>query len=71
MGLHTEVFVEAMVAIARSHDPAFDPQVHVEQRPSRSGTYLGLTVTVMATNRAQLDTLYRAFTSHPLVKYVL
>jgi putative lipoic acid-binding regulatory protein len=32
---------------------------------------MGLTVTITATSREQLDNLYRAYTSHPLVKYVL
>lgn len=71
MGTHTEVFLEQMVTIARTHDPVFDPEQHLERRPSSSGKYLSLTVTVTATSREQLDTLYRAFTSHPLVKYVL
>ena len=70
MGLHQTAFVEAVVAIAQTHDPAFEPHT-LEHRPSSSGTYLGLTVTVTATSREQLDQLYRAFTSHPLVKYVL
>lgn len=70
MGLHQPAFVEAIVAIAQTHDPVFDPAT-LEHRPSSSGTYLGLTVTVTATSREQLDELYRAFTGHPLVKYVL
>jgi len=70
MGLHQPAFVEAVVAIAQTHDPAFVPD-KLEHRPSRSGTYLGLTVTVTATSREQLDAIYRALTSHPLVKYVL
>jgi putative lipoic acid-binding regulatory protein len=43
----------------------------MEMRPSAKGTYLGLTVTVRATSREQLDNLYRALTSHPMVKMVL
>jgi putative lipoic acid-binding regulatory protein len=71
MGLHDETFVGQMVELARQHDPAFDPDQHVVHRPSSSGKYLGLTITITAINRAQLDNLYRAYTSHPLVKYVL
>jgi putative lipoic acid-binding regulatory protein len=33
--------------------------------------YLGLTFTVRATSRAQLDELYRTLSSHPMVKVVL
>ena len=34
-------------------------------------SYIGLTVTVRATSREQLDNLYRALSSHPMVKMVL
>ena len=70
MGVHHDTFVEAVVAIVIEHDPSFDAD-KIERRPSSSGTYLGLTVTVMATSREQLDNIYRALTGHPLVKYVL
>jgi hypothetical protein len=43
----------------------------VEQRPSRVGNYLGLTITVTATSREQLDELYRTLSTHPMVKVVL
>ncbi|OZB76513.1 MAG: hypothetical protein B7X36_03190, partial [Thiomonas sp. 14-64-326] len=33
--------------------------------------YLSCTCTIRATSRAQLDDLYRALTSHPMVKVVL
>ncbi len=52
----------------------FDPTFHVgrmEVRPSPKGNYTGLTVTVRATSRAQLDDLYRALSGHPMVKIVM
>jgi uncharacterized protein len=70
MGARAEGFVEAIVAVARQFDPGFDPDT-VETRPSRAGNYLGITITVTATSRAQLDELYRTLTSHPMVKVVL
>lgn len=70
MGHHAEGFEEAVVAVARQFDPAFDLAT-VEKRPSKGGKYLGLTVTVTATSRAQLDELYRTLSSHPMVKVVL
>jgi len=70
MGVHQDAFVEAVVAIVIAHDPAFDVGT-IERRPSSSGNYLGLTVTVTATSRTQLDNLYRGLSGHPLVKYVL
>jgi putative lipoic acid-binding regulatory protein len=40
-------------------------------RTSKDGNYLSVTATINATSREQLDDLYRALTSHPLVKIVL
>ena len=71
MGAHDEAFVEAIVAIAQVHAPDFDPATGLQRRPSSNGNYLGLTITVRATSREQLDNLYRALTGHPLAKYVL
>jgi putative lipoic acid-binding regulatory protein len=59
-----------MVAVALRFDPGFDAAT-VERRPSKAGNYLGLTLTVTATSREQLDDLYRALSSHPMVKVVL
>jgi putative lipoic acid-binding regulatory protein len=42
-----------------------------EKRPSKGGNYLGLTITVTATSREQLDELYRTLSTHPMVKVVL
>ena len=70
MGLHTDDFVHAITKIAKEFDPFYDAST-VELRPSSSGKYLGVTVTVTAISREQLDNLYRALTSHPMVKVVL
>ncbi|GAB4114368.1 MAG: YbeD family protein [Rubrivivax sp.] len=70
MGARAEGFVEAVVAVARHFDPGFDPAT-VEQRPSKGGNYLGITITVTATSREQLDELYRTLSTHPMVKVVL
>jgi hypothetical protein len=70
MGLNTEGFAEAIVRVAQQFDPGFDP-ASLETRPSKGGTYLGLTVTITATSREQLDELYRTLSTHPMVKVVL
>ena len=70
MGTHAEGFTEAVVSIARQFDPAFDAST-VESRPSKGGKYLGLTITITATSRGQLDELYRTLSTHPMVKVVL
>ncbi len=70
MGLNVDGFTEAVVAVARHFDPAFDAAT-VETRPSKGGKYLGLTITITATSREQLDELYRTLSTHPMVKVVL
>jgi hypothetical protein len=70
MGAQVEGFEAAIVALAQRFDPAFDAR-RIERRPSRAGNYLGLTITVTATSREQLDELYRTLSSHPMVKVVL
>ncbi len=71
MGEHVDGFETAMVHIAKRFDPAFEATQHVERRPSKAGKYLGLTLTVTATSREQLDELYRTLSTHPMVKVVL
>lgn len=70
MGLDVDGYVNAVTEIAKQFDPTFDANT-VELRPSSSGKYLGVTITVPATSREQLDDLYRTLTSNPLVKVVL
>jgi uncharacterized protein len=70
MGAHVEGFTEAIVSVARQFDPGFDAAT-VESRPSKGGNYLGITITITATSREQLDELYRTLSTHPLVKVVL
>jgi uncharacterized protein len=70
MGAHVEGFVEAITHVALQFDPGFDAST-IEQRPSKAGNYLGLTITITATSREQLDEIYRTLTTHPMVKVVL
>lgn len=70
MGAAHVDFVEAMTATARTFDPGFDPAT-VEIRASKAGNYMGLTLSVYVTSRQQLDDLYRALSSHAMVKVAL
>jgi len=70
MGAHVDGFEAAMVLIALQFDPDFD-HATIERRPSKGGNYMGLTLTVTATSREQLDELYRTLSTHPMVKVVL
>jgi len=70
MGAHVHGFASAMMDVAASFDPEFDRST-VELRESKGGKFLGVTLMVRATSRTQLDDIYRALTSHPMVKIVL
>ena len=70
MGAKAEGFVHAVTMIAKKFDPTFDAST-VELRDSKAGNYLGITITITATSRDQLDELYRTLSTHPMVKVVL
>jgi putative lipoic acid-binding regulatory protein len=70
MGTNVDGFVHAITTIAKQFDPAYDAST-VEIRPSSGNKYLGVTITVTATSREQLDELYRTLATHPMVKVVL
>ena len=70
MGANVEGFADAVARIASQFDPGFDAAT-IEKRPSRGGNYLGVTITITATSREQLDELYRTLSTHPMVKVVL
>ena len=70
MGAKVDGFVNAVTQIAKQFDPQFDAS-SIELRDSREGNYLGITITINATSREQLDELYRTLSTHPMVKVVL
>ena len=70
MGVKVDGLVHAITQVAHQFDPAFDAST-IELRESSGGKYLGVTLTVMATSREQLDELYRTLSTHPMVRVVL
>lgn len=70
MGKRVDGFADAIAQLVLQHAPDFDVGT-MELRASSKGNYLGLTVTIRATSREQLDALYRALTAHPMVSVVL
>ena len=70
MGVKNEHLVHEITQIAKKFDPSYDPST-IELRPSSGGNYLGITITITATSREQLDELYRTLSTHPMVKVVL
>lgn len=70
MGANVDGFVDEIVRVTLAHDPGFDAET-LATRVSAAGNYLGITVTITATSRAQLDAIYQALSTHPMVKVVL
>ena len=70
MGTKEDGLLHAITHIASQFDPTFDATT-IELRESKGGKYLGVTITVNATSRAQLDEIYRTLSTHPMVKVVL
>lgn len=70
MGKQHPDFAQTLTEIVLRFDPVFDPAT-VEMRPSKGGNYIGLTFTVRATSREQLDELYRTLHAHPMVSIIL
>ena len=70
MGPKVDGLVSALTHIAKQFDPSFDAST-LELRESSGGKYLGVTLTITATSREQLDEVYRTLSTHPMVKVVL
>ena len=70
MGNNHPEMATTIASVVITHAPDFD-ETTIEVRESSKGNYLSLTCTVRATSQQQLDDLYRALTSHPMVKVVL
>ncbi len=63
-------FTAEIIKTIQTVMPNFDVR-NVEMRGSSGGKYISLTCTVHVTSKPQLDNIYRALTSHPMVKVVL
>lgn len=62
MGEATDEFRSLAIGIVTRHFGPLDPG-RIEERPSSGGKYLGLTITVRAESKAQLDAVYTELTS--------
>ncbi|MDO4433514.1 MAG: DUF493 family protein [Alysiella sp.] len=69
MGAQHPDFVPEILKAIQTHAP-HTTEANVKLRPSSGGKFIGATVTVRAENQEQLDNIYRAVTSHPMVKVV-
>jgi putative lipoic acid-binding regulatory protein len=62
MGAATNEFRSLALGIITRHFGTLAPG-DIEERPSSGGRYLGLTITVQAESKAQLDAVYTELTS--------
>jgi len=62
MGRADTDFRSLVVGIVSQHFGEIDAE-RIEERPSSAGRYLGITVTVRAESREQLDAVYRDLSS--------
>lgn len=63
-------FRRAALAIMRSHFSGLE-EADVQERLSKAGRFVSLTITVVAESRAQLDVVYRELSGHQSVIMVL
>jgi uncharacterized protein len=70
MGETSDDFANLMVQVIQAHEPTFDAS-KVDMRASSGGRFISLTCNVHVTSKVQLDSIYRALSEHPQVKYVL
>lgn len=70
MGETQEAFSQEIIKTIQQHEATFD-ETKVALKGSSAGKYTSLTCTCYVESKTQLDNIYRALTSHPLVKFVL
>jgi uncharacterized protein len=70
MGETQADFTDEMIKTIQKQLPSFNAS-HIEMRGSSGGKYISLTCTVHVSSKPQLDAIYRALTSHPMVKFTL
>ncbi len=63
MGLNSPGFEETVVQIVRRHCSALNEGCS-RTRPSKNGKWVSVTVTMIATSKAQLDAIYMDLTAH-------
>lgn len=70
MGETQDDFSTEIIKTIQALEKTFDAS-KIEMRGSSKGKYTSLTCTCYVESKLQLDNIYRALTSHPMVKYVL
>lgn len=63
-------FAPSILTLLRKHQPHL-PEDALQNRPSKDGKYLALSITVHVNSREQLDAIYRELTANPSVLMAL
>jgi putative lipoic acid-binding regulatory protein len=69
-GKNSQKFEEIVVTIVSKHSGEIHPQ-SITKKESSKGGYVCITVRIVATSRAQIDTINSELQNHPLVAYIL
>ena len=70
IGKESADFDQLVIELLRPHVPDLD-QDRVRMRSSRNARYLSVTVTIWATSRAQLDSIYQDLSDHERIVMAL
>lgn len=70
LGRQTAAFEPAILSVFDQHAPGFD-RAKITSRPSSKGSFLAITVTIVATGPEQLDALHKDLMATGLVQMVL
>jgi uncharacterized protein len=70
MGETHDDFRKEIIKTIQQYETTFD-ESKIETRGSSGGKFTSLTCNCYVESRPQLDNIYRALTSHPMVKFVL
>ncbi|MEN9560634.1 MAG: hypothetical protein RLZZ502_1845 [Pseudomonadota bacterium] len=70
MGNNTPQLKDTVADLVRPHVAQLDDS-QISTRVSAKGNYLSVNVVFTATSKAQLDSIYRALSSHPDIKMAL
>ena len=70
MGVNKDEFVAHVLNLLAPHCPTLD-ESHIKTRPSSSGKYVSVTITVTATSQLHLDAIYYSLTDSERVLMAL
>ncbi len=69
-GLASDEFKNNILTLVRKHQPNLSEDA-IQNRPSKDGKYVALSITVYVASQEQLDTIYRELSTNPHVLMAL